>query len=276
MKALIYSRVEIFGSSLFNNLEKILLSKGYTIEKCLKTDLEKMYTNNYDLIVTVGGDGTLLDIVNLALKSSAPIIGINKGRLGYLTSIESTQINEKLPPILSGDCYKDFRDVLDVENIPGQNEKIYGLNEVTVQKYGGASMIEIEIKINDEYAGSFIADGVMISTTSGSTAYSLSCGGSIIFPDVPVFIVNFIAPHDLSVRPLIVNDSVKIEIKGIPRAGPYVYITVDSIQWIISSKVQLVIRKGTKKVCILRPPDYSHLKILREKLGWASQINKLR
>jgi len=176
-------------------------------------EVEGVFENTDELpedvsfVFSVGGDGTLLKSFMLAQKSSLPLVGINSGRLGFLSDISREEIEKALDDIKAGNIIIDERTVLELEIVSnGKSEFYYALNEITVTKLDSSSMISIHTYINDEFLNTYWADGLIIATPTGSTAYSLSVGGPIITPDSQNFVISPIAPHHLTVRPIVVPD----------------------------------------------------------------------
>jgi len=222
-----------------------------------------------DIIVSAGGDGTLLDVVSFAVGRGVPVLGINLGKIGFLTSLDMSAVEKQLIDMLMGEHILEERKVLEVYSVDEPDNKMVALNECTIQKYGGASMIGVEVFIDGERAGFFRGDGIMLATPSGSTAYSLSCGGPILMPNVNALILTFIAPHSLTARPIVIPDTSTVEFIVQHNPKGKAYITVDANQWIISSSLHLKSKISDKKIIFMRPVNYSPLNRIKEKLGWA-------
>lgn len=229
---------------------------------------EEILANAIDFVLTLGGDGTILKASNFVAKTQKPIIGINLGRLGFLSIVEKTKINEAIDKIRKGQYTIESRSMLKLES----NKQLfkdfnYALNDITLHKRDTSSMITINTYINDEYLNTYWADGIIVATPTGSTGYSLACGGPIIFPGSGNFVITPIAPHNLNVRPLIIKDDVKIRFEIEGRADHFL-CTMDSRYETITDAYKLEIRKAnlTTKLMILEGHSFMHT--IREKLLW--------
>lgn len=222
---------------------------------------------NIDFLCSLGGDGTILESL-LMVKAGTPIIGINTGRLGFLSSITSPDTLSSIESILNGDYFIDERSLVKVitkDHLFGETN--YALNEITIHKKDSSSMIIVHAYIDDEYLASYWADGLIISTPTGSTGYSLSCNGPIVMPQSGVFIITPIAPHNLNVRPLIIPNTKKIKLKMEGRGNEFL-ISLDSRNFSIDEKTELIIEKGEFKANIVRIKGHSFANTLRNKLNW--------
>ena len=223
---------------------------------------------NIDFLCSLGGDGTILESLLMVRDTGIPIIGINTGRLGFLSSITSPDTLNSMQSILNGDYFLDERSTLKVLS---SNKAIgtdnFALNEITIHKKDSSSMIIVHAYIDDEYLASYWADGLIISTPTGSTGYSLSCNGPIVMPQSGVFIITPIAPHNLNVRPLIIPNSKKIKLKMEGRGNEFL-ISLDSRNFIIDESTELIIEKGDFKANIVRIKGHSFSNTLRNKLNW--------
>ena len=227
---------------------------------------EEISTVNY--LFSVGGDGTLLETVALVRESNIPILGINTGRLGFLTSVTTNEIEQAIEDVLEGNFNLDKRTLLNLQtdnNLFG--EVNYALNEITLQKTDTSSMITIQVYLGDEFLNSYWADGLIISTPTGSTAYSLSCGGPIILPASGNIIINPIAPHNLNVRPLVIPDDTELTLKIEGRTDNFL-VALDSRSLTIPLSVELKIKKANHHINLLRLKNHSFLSTLRTKLMW--------
>ena len=219
-------------------------------------------------LLSLGGDGTLLKSFIAAKHRSIPLVGINSGRLGFLSDISRDEIEKALNDILGGNIIIDERTILELEIVNNnESEFHYALNEITVTKLDSSSMININAYINDEFLNTYWADGLIISTPTGSTAYSLSVGGPILTPDSENFVISPIAPHNLTVRPLVVPDhhSITLQVEG---RGLQFLTSVDSQSEAINFSVLLKIRKAPFKVKTIRLKDHTFFATLRNKLMW--------
>ena len=220
-----------------------------------------------DFLFSIGGDGTLLDTIMLVQDSLIPIVGVNAGRLGFLSGIAENNLQVAIESLSKGHYSLDPRTLLRLEtNMPLFDHNI-ALNEFTLHKKETSSMITIHAYLNGEYLNSYWADGIMISTPTGSTGYSLSCGGPIIMPQSESFVITPIAPHNLNVRPMVVSDKniISLEVEG--RSQNFM-ATLDSRSVTIDSTVQLAVRKETYAVNLIRFANENFLNTLRKKLNW--------
>jgi len=221
-----------------------------------------------DFLLSIGGDGTILDAVSLIGNSGIPIAGINLGRLGFLSGISKDQIIPAIDAILNSNFILEQRTLLRLET-PG---KLFGLhdfalNDLTVYKPNVMSMLMIKTWINGDFLNSYYADGLIVATPTGSTAYSLSCTGPIITPDAENFVITPIASHNLTVRPIVVRDDCTIRIRVEGKAREFL-VSLDSRIEKVDNSVELIIRKAEFKISLLRLPDKSFFQTIREKLNW--------
>ncbi|MCB0480469.1 MAG: NAD kinase [Flavobacteriales bacterium] len=221
-----------------------------------------------DAFVSIGGDGTILDSATLVKESLIPIIGINTGRVGFLSTLQMEDLSNYMPSILAGDFEVDSRDMIQLETKQRLfGDTNYALNEMVVHKKDTSSMISIHTYLNDEYMCTYWADGLIISTPTGSTAYSLSCGGPIVLPDANTIIINPIAPHNLNSRPMVIsnNKTIKLKIEG---RSKYFLASLDSRQETIDSNVEMLIRKCDFPMNFVRLKEHSFLRTINKKLHW--------
>lgn len=219
-------------------------------------------------LFSIGGDGTFLETVTLVRNSGIPVVGINTGRLGFLSSISTDEIAPAVDSLLKGHYSLDKRTLLELE-IQGKYflECRYALNEITVQKTDSSSMITIHASINGKLLNSYWADGLIVATPTGSTAYSLSCGGPIVMPYSENFVVTPIAPHNLNIRPVIISseDTVLLEMEG---RSPHFLVSLDSHSENVKSPVSLSIKKADFLFSLVNLEKQDFLLKLRNKLNW--------
>lgn len=246
--------------------------------KSLKKHLPKQKVNtfknhqdvkkNIDLLITLGGDGTLLDTLHLVRDSEIPVAGINMGRLGFLADIHKEEIKELIESIEQNTYSIEDRTLISVETSrPVFGEVNYGLNEFTIHKTDSSSMIVVHVYLNGEFLNSFWADGLIIATPTGSTAYSLSCGGPIVFPTSGTFVLTPVAPHNLNARPIIIADNTVLSFEVECRSNNFL-CSIDSRSVNIDNTFQLAVKKAGFSFKLLRMPESSYLSTLREKLNW--------
>lgn len=221
-----------------------------------------------DFLFSLGGDGTLLDTVSLVRDSEIPVLGINMGRLGFLASTGTDEIDAVIETLIYGTYVLDQRTLIHVDtsnDIFG--EVNYGLNEFTIHKKDTSSMITINAYINGELLNSYWADGLIVATPTGSTGYSLSCGGPIIFPTSHNFVITPVAPHNLNVRPIVVSSDtiLSFEVEG---RSDYFLSTIDSRYATIDSSVQLAVRQEKFSFNLMRMNESGFLNTIRSKLMW--------
>ena len=224
--------------------------------------------DSIDLLISLGGDGTLLDTLHLVRDSEIPVAGINMGRLGFLADIHKEEIRELIDSIDQNTYTVEDRTLLCVEaNKPIFGEINFGLNELTIHKTDSSSMIVVHVYLNGEFLNSFWADGLIVATPTGSTAYSLSCGGPIVFPTSGTFVITPVAPHNLNARPIIIADNTVLSFEVECRSNNFL-CSIDSRSQNIDNTYQLAVRKASFAFKLLRMPESSYLKTLREKLSW--------
>jgi len=244
---------KIFGSSNLKSLSRQKLG-----EQC-------------DLVIAMGGDGTLLSAARSLAKYQVPMVGINLGTLGFLTDIPASQINQKLSDILDGKYFEEERILLDVKIMrDGEqiNESI-AFNDVVVHKWEEARMLEFDTTIDGRYVNKQKSDGLIVATPTGSTAYALSGGGPIIHPTLNAFLLVPICPHTLSQRPLAVHGDSYVEITVSTSGHARAQVTCDGqINLGVIGGDTICVRKLDTKITILHPEDYNYYEILRAKLHW--------
>ncbi|MBN9351658.1 MAG: NAD kinase [Chitinophagaceae bacterium] len=240
------------------------LSYQHTISTFNKPDdLE-----NIDYIISLGGDGTLLDAVTFAANRDIPIIGVNYGRLGFLANISHNQISEIIKALLQHTFVIDRRTLIHLDaNIPLFNGMPYGLNEFVIHKKDSSPMIKIHTYLNGEFLNTYWADGLIVATPTGSTGYSLSCNGPILFPESKSFVITPVSPHNLNIRPIVVPDQsvVSFEVEG--RTDGF-QCTLDSRREIAPIESLLAIKKESFHISLVRLSENNFLQTLRNKLSW--------
>ncbi len=245
--------------------DKITFSK----KQATFNNYQDLLAEGADVMISLGGDGTLLDTVSLVRDSQIPIIGINFGRLGFLASVNKNDIPSAIDSLVSKDFTLDNRALLRVES----DSKLFGdenfaLNDVTIHRRDTSAMMIIHAYLNDKFLNSYWADGLILATPTGSTAYSLSCGGPIIFPQSNNFVVTPISPHNLNVRPIVLADSntVSFEIEG--RSLKYL-LSCDSRTEVLDAKsARITVKKSDFEINLIRLNTEDYLSTLRKKLLW--------
>jgi len=223
-----------------------------------------------DYFFSVGGDGTFLRSITFIRDLEIPIIGINTGRLGFLANIQKDSIRSSYEQILKGQFAVQKRSLLQVRAEGGVNDfgnVNFAINEITITRKNTASMISVDTILDNEFLTTYWSDGLIISTPTGSTGYSLSCGGPIISPSSKNIILTPIAPHSLAVRPLVIPDQTEIELQIDSRADE-VLLTLDSRMYTLNNKSKVFIKKCPFQIMTLQLKDQTFIKTLREKLLW--------
>lgn len=255
----------IEGEFLKMLYEKKIVKKEY---KTFSSHLE--LDSSFDMLISIGGDGTILRAVTLVQDSGVPILGVNAGRLGFLASVQKENIENFLQLVIEKKYTISPRTLLslscspEIEDIQNIN---FAMNEITVSRKDTTSMITIETYLNDEFLNSYWADGLIIATPTGSTGYSMSCGGPILTPDVTSLVITPIAPHNLNARPLVIPDKTEIRLKVSGREEYYL-VSLDSRIASVKNESILIIKKTPFKINMVEIPEETFLKTLRNKLLW--------
>ena len=219
-----------------------------------------------DLMITYGGDGTLLDAVELRPSPTTPIVGINCGRLGYLTADDGEGIEELFEHIVRGTLHLERRQLLSVKAEIECGNKCLALNEVTIHRHG-ATMISVEAFVNNKRIATYHGDGIIISTPTGSTAYSLSAGGPIVDPMCNCFILSPLAPHNLTMRPIVIPDNAEITLHLDARGGE-AFLSSDNRTYTLQDRATIELRKAQEELILATPHNNSFYDTLREKMMW--------
>lgn len=282
MKAAIYSQKKdldtfLYLSKFISELESrgvksVLfdeMAEALQFSKIFETFASKqdLVEKKVDLFFTFGGDGTIVNSLTFIEDLEIPIVGVNTGRLGFLASFTKEEAFKELDSILKGDVKTSRRSVIQVVSPVLEDFFPYALNDVTVSRKETTSMVTVDSYINDEFLNVFWGDGVIVSTPTGSTAYSLSCGGPIISPNNENFVITPIAPHNLNVRPLVVNDKVEIKFKVESRVSQY-SLSLDSRLIHIETDKEIVIKKADFQILLVQPNNLSFYETIRQKLLW--------
>jgi NAD+ kinase len=225
-------------------------------------------SSDIQAIISLGGDGTLLDTVTLVRGHHVPIMGINFGRLGFLASIGRSEVKSAIKALVNHSFVVDKRTLIHLDsNLPLFGNVPFGLNEFSIHKQDVAPMIKIHTYLNGEFLNTYWADGLIVATPTGSTGYSLSCNGPIVFPESGSFVITPVAPHNLNVRPIVVpNDNIiSFEIES---RSEQAICALDSRREIVSKDVQLAVRKESFMLHLIRLNENNFLQTLRNKLTW--------
>jgi NAD+ kinase len=286
MKVAIYSRVmeedqrpdvQLFFDELkTQKLQAVIFHSFYEQIKdriSFSSDAEVFHqaeeiTNEILAIISLGGDGTLLDTVTLVRGHNVPVMGINFGRLGFLASIGRDEVKTAIKALVNHSFVIDKRTLIHLDsNLPLFGDVSYGLNEFAIHKQDIAPMIKIHTYLNGEFLNTYWADGLIVATPTGSTGYSLSCSGPVVFPDSGSFVITPVAPHNLNVRPIVVPDNNIISFEIESRSDQAI-CALDSRREIVSKDVQLAVRKESFMLNLIRLSENNFLQTLRNKLTW--------
>jgi NAD+ kinase len=229
------------------------------------------FASQANLIIAVGGDGTLLYASRMVAGFDVPLLGVNRGRLGFLTDVGARSMLEDVDTVLAGRYSEDPRTMLSARlERPGASpETALALNDVVIQKRESGRMLDFETSINGKLVNSHGADGLVVATATGSTAYALSCGGPIVGPELDVFVLAPICPHTLSDRPILVSASSKISLRLMERPHGRAQVICDG-ELLADMQLQdeLLVEKAAAKITLLHPPGYDYYRVLHSKLHW--------
>jgi NAD+ kinase len=232
---------------------------------------EAEIANHADLVIAIGGDGTLLYAARLVARRGVPLIGINRGRLGFLTDVLPKDMLDSVDAALEGRCERDERALLEARVIGanGHTQHALALNDVVLQKWETARMLDFETWIDGVYVNTHGGDGMVVASSTGSTAYALSCGGPIVAPHLDVLVVAPICPHTLSDRPIVVSGRSVITLKLIDRPDTRAQVTCDGVSLgELAPGDRLEIHPTTQKITLLHPNKFEYYRLLRSKLHW--------
>ena len=261
IKSLTKNKIE-FEIDINSKISKSALQIANIDKNSIKNFVE--LNDSYDFAISIGGDGTILKSAEKIGELSIPIIGLNTGRLGFLANSSLNNIEKVIKKLKNNDYNISNRSIIEVLF---DGKKKYALNEVTVSRKNTTSLITIEAKLNNQYLNTYWADGLIVSTPTGSTGYSLSCGGPIIIPESKNFVLTPIAPHNLNARPLVISDDKKVDISVNGRGNEYL-ISVDSNIYSVPIDLNIVVQKASRFLKMVEFDEDSYLKVLREKLLW--------
>ncbi len=254
----------VFFQDFFNQFYSAVTIKGKYTTFNAASDLD----DSIDCLISLGGDGTLLDTVTLVQDKGIPVLGINYGRLGFLANIGKEELHTAIRALAERSYVKEKRTLIHLDaNIPIFSDVPYALNEFTLQKKDSSSMIKINTYLNGEFLNTYWADGLIVATPTGSTGYSLSCNGPIVFPDSGSFVITPVAPHNLNIRPIVVPDNniISFEVEG--RTDSFI-CTLDSRRVVVPKEVQLAVKKESFGINLIRLNENNFLQTLRNKLSW--------
>jgi NAD+ kinase len=286
MKVAIYSRIidyeqrneiqHLFDELIRQHIEPVIhlpflekISSSFLLPSNISSFTESdELDESIEFIISLGGDGTLLDTVSLVRDKNIPVIGINFGRLGFLASIGKEELASAVTALVNRTFVVDKRSLIHLDaNKPLFGKAPYALNEFAIHKTDTSPMIKIHTYLNGEFLNTYWADGLIVSTPTGSTGYSLSCGGPVVFTDSTSFVITPVAPHNLNVRPIVVPDSniISFEVEG--RSDNFI-CALDARKEIVDKTVQLAVRREAFTISLVRLNENNFLKTLRNKLSW--------
>ncbi len=285
MRVLLFS-MELKGDAriIYQSLADHLTGEGFSLYQYNKPDTylldnipilyrkEQLKELHIDLILSAGGDGTMLKAVAFGGDSGIPFLGFNLGRLGFLAVIEKDGILSVVKSLKLGNYQIDKRSTLSIKsNMPIFENEVFALNDFTLMKRDNSSMIKIHTSLNGEFLNTYWADGLILATPTGSTGYSLSCGGPIVFPHSGNFVITPIAPHNLNVRPAVISDDSILEFTVEGRSENFL-CTMDSNYGLITSEHVIQISRNQFDINLLKIEGHSFLKTLRNKLMWGLDL----
>jgi len=286
MKVAIYSRVidyeqhdklqQLLDEFAKENIEPVFYAPFFEIIKTSYRFPDKLSVfsdsrdleESIDFLVSLGGDGTLLDTVSLVRDTNVPVLGINFGRLGFLASIGRKELHMAVQAMVKRNIVIDKRTLVHLDASSALfGEVPYGLNEFAIHKTDTSPMIKIHTYLNGEFLNTYWADGLIVATPTGSTGYSLSCNGPIVFPESSSFVITPVAPHNLNLRPIVVPDDnvISFEVEG--RSDQFI-CALDSRRELVDKKTQLAVRRESFTLSLVRLNENNFLQTLRNKLSW--------
>jgi NAD+ kinase len=220
-----------------------------------------------DYVISLGGDGTMLETLEYVRRSGIPVLGVNTGRLGFLATVYKEDFAKSIQLLISEKFTLDKRELIELDKTTCFNEVNYALNEFTIHKKESSAMINIDTYVDGVFLNSYFADGLIVSTPTGSTAYSLSCGGPIMVPDSDNFIITPIAPHNLNVRPIVISNNKTLSFKVSGRSESF-NVSLDSRSQTINNLSELIIKKADFRFNMVNLEGQHFFETLRNKLLW--------
>jgi NAD+ kinase len=227
-------------------------------------------------LLSVGGDGTLLETAAIIRDTRIPVLGINTGRLGFLSPISGNDIDQAIEALVNRDFTLDKRSLIEVKSAQYDfGDFPYALNDVTITNKQRSSMITIHAYVNDQFMSTYWADGLIVATPTGSTAYSLSCGGPIVMPDSNNVILTPIAPHNLNVRPFVLPNTGKVSLRAEGRE-PHFTLTLDSRSFVVDNETIIDLTRASFEFHLVSLPGYGFFNTIRQKMGWGLDARSKR
>lgn len=249
---------------------EFITTQNYAIQNSASVKRFDKLDRSFDLLISIGGDGTILRAITYVRDLGIPIVGINTGRLGFLATIQTNEIETALTEIFNGNYKISERSLLSVNTSPKDAsilETNFALNEIAISRKNTTSMITVETHLDDEYLTSYWADGLILSTPTGSTGYSLSCGGPVIAPDAKSFVITPIAPHNLSARPLVIPDNTEVTLRVDGREDRFL-LSLDSRILTLPNTTTVSVKKANFGIKMVELLNETFLDTLRKKLLW--------
>lgn len=227
---------------------------------------QELIENGIECLISIGGDGTMLNSFQFILKTDIHVFGFNTGRLGFLSNVSTDMVEWAIEELSMNKFSSRNRSVLEID-YTGNEALMYAVNELTIHKQDTSSMLTIHCKIDDDFVNSYWADGLIVSTPTGSTAYSLSCGGPILMPGSDNFMVTPISPHNLTVRPIVFSDAKAVSLTVESRSDKFL-LAMDSSFITLSTDQEVFVKKASFSIRLLKFSDYNYFNALRSKLMW--------
>jgi NAD+ kinase len=272
--ARVVEAMQIIASHLLLRGRRVLVSTMSTVDfgaTQVERRPEHTLAASVDVLVAVGGDGTMLHAARLASPHNVPVLGVNRGRLGFLADIGPADMRDRLDEILGGQFVQDRRAMLHATLISQgtPDRSCHALNDVVLQKWQTGRMLDFETWIDGRYVNTHGGDGLVIATATGSTAYALSCGGPILYPELDAVVLAPICPHTLSDRPIVVRSSSTIEVRILERPDTSAQVICDGLSLgELAPGDTLLVGPASSSVVLLHPSDHDYYRILRSKLRW--------
>lgn len=260
-----YNITPVLHNNIFRQLKAI---HNKDLHENIFNDYHELKKIGANFLFSIGGDGTILKAITLIRNSNIPVMGINIGRLGFLSTISTAEIDKAIKSILNNQYFLDKRALMKITTPLKEFSSLnFALNDITIHKSDTFSMIVIHTFLDKEFLNSYWSDGLIIATPTGSTAYSMSCGGPILFPRTNDFVLTPIAPHNLNARPIVIPDNKIIKLKVESRSNKF-SVSLDSRTIHINTNFEIKISKADFNISILRLNEQSFLKTLKNKLMW--------
>lgn len=269
--SIVLRQLSVYNASIYIEQACLKHVKEISSESYKSFNSYKDLDSSFDFLISIGGDGTILRSISYVRSSGIPIVGVNTGRMGFLATIQKDKISSSIDEIIHKDYQISERSLLMLSSeslIDGLDENFnFALNEIAVSRKNTTSMIKVETYLNDDYLTSYWADGLIVSTPTGSTGYSLSCGGPVVAPDSESFVLTPIAPHNLNARPLVIPENTKIKLIVGGREQLHL-ASLDSRIITVENGTELIIQKADFSIKMIEPKGESFLHTLRNKLLW--------